>query len=124
MESNMARIIWRARWRMKPTRTRMDLAMDRPIRCLAVDDHSSVRQGLALLFGGLDDLELRGTGETGEDAIEAIENHQPEVVIMDVRLPGIDGISAVKRIQQAAPSVQTVIFSAYGDKRLLSDALA
>ena len=43
---------------------------------------------------------------------------------MDVRLPGIDGISAVKRIQQAAPSVQTVMFSAYGDKRLLSDALA
>ena len=43
---------------------------------------------------------------------------------MDVRLPGIDGISAVKRIQQVAPSVQTVVFSAYGDKRLLSDALA
>ena len=41
---------------------------------------------------------------------------------MDVRLPGIDGISAVKRISEAAPSVKTVVFSAYGDKRLLSDA--
>jgi two-component system, NarL family, response regulator NreC len=98
--------------------------MDRPIRCLAVDDHSSVRQGLALLFGGLDDLDLLGTVETGEDALAAIEKLQPEVVIMDVRLPGIDGISAVKRIQQVAPSVQTVVFSAYGDKRLLSDALS
>jgi DNA-binding NarL/FixJ family response regulator len=93
-------------------------------RCLAVDDHASVRQGLGLLFGGLDDLELLGTVESGEEALEAIEKLQPEVVIMDVRLPGIDGISAVKRIQQAAPSVETVVFSAYGDKRLLSDALA
>jgi len=98
--------------------------MGPPTRCLAVDDHPSVRQGLALMFGGLDDLELIGTVTTGEEAVEAIERLNPEVVIMDVRLPGIDGISTVKRIQEAAPSVQTVIFSAYGDKRLLSDALA
>jgi DNA-binding NarL/FixJ family response regulator len=101
----------------------MVVAMARPIRCLAVDDHSSVRQGLSLLFGDLDDLELLGTVETGEEALDAIQRLEPEVVIMDVRLPGIDGISAVKRIQQTAPSVQTVVFSAYGDKRLLSDAL-
>ena len=102
----------------------MDIGMARATRCLAVDDHPSVRQGLALLFGGLDDVELLGSVESGEEALEAIEELQPEVVIMDVRLPGIDGISAVKRIQQAAPSVESVVFSAYGDKRLLSDALA
>jgi DNA-binding NarL/FixJ family response regulator len=93
-------------------------------RCLAVDDHSTVRQGLALLFGAADDLELVGTVDNGEEAVEAIERLQPDVVIMDVRLPGVDGISAVKRIQQSESSVKTVIFSAYGDKRLLSDALA
>jgi DNA-binding NarL/FixJ family response regulator len=97
--------------------------MARATRCLAVDDHPSVRQGLALLFGGLDDLELLGTVETGEEALDAIQRLKPEVVIMDVRLSGIDGISAVKRIQATAPTVHTVIFSAYGDKRLLSDAL-
>jgi DNA-binding NarL/FixJ family response regulator len=97
--------------------------MSGPTRCLAVDDHATVRHGLALMFGAADDVELIDTAETGEDAIRMIESLQPEVVIMDVRLPGIDGISAVKRIQQAAPSVQTVIFSAYGDKRLLSDAI-
>jgi DNA-binding NarL/FixJ family response regulator len=93
-------------------------------RCLAVDDHATVRQGLTLLFGAADDVELVGTVENGEDALEAIERLEPEVVIMDVRLPGIDGISALKRIHESAPSVRTVVFSAYGDKRLLSDAIA
>jgi len=50
--------------------------------------------------------------------------HDPEVVIVDVRLPGIDGISTVKRIAEADTRAATVVFSAYGDKRLLSDALA
>jgi DNA-binding NarL/FixJ family response regulator len=93
-------------------------------RCLAVDDHPSVRDGLALMFGDAHDLELVGSAATGEEALEAVERLQPEVVIMDVRLPGIDGISAVKRVAQRAPSVKTVIFSAYGDRRLLSDAIS
>src|SRR5215210_4123188 len=92
-------------------------------RCLGVDDHPVVRQGLALLFSGNSDVELVGTVKTGEEALEAIEKLQPEVVVMDVRLPGIDGVSTVKKIHQAAPSVQVVMFSAYGDKRLLSDAI-
>jgi DNA-binding NarL/FixJ family response regulator len=98
--------------------------MGTPTRCVVVDDHPTVRQGLNLMFGAEDDLELVATVETAEDAIDLIRREQPEVVIMDVRLPGIDGISAVKRIAQAAPSVRTVIFSAYGDKRLLSDAIS
>jgi DNA-binding NarL/FixJ family response regulator len=94
------------------------------VRCLAVDDHPTVRQGLSLLFGSTEDVELVGTVENGEDALDAIEQLQPEVVIMDVRLPGIDGISALRRIQQKAPGVKSVVFSAYGDKRLLSDAIS
>jgi DNA-binding NarL/FixJ family response regulator len=92
--------------------------------CLAVDDHPTVRQGLALMFGDADDLELVGHVETGEEVVDTIKRLKPEVVIMDVRLPGIDGISAVKRIAESCPEVQTVMFSAYGDKRLLSDAIA
>jgi DNA-binding NarL/FixJ family response regulator len=91
---------------------------------MVVDDHPAVRQGLALLFGDADDLELVGTVENGEDALAAIERLKPEVVVMDVRLPGIDGISAVKRLMATTPDVRTVMFSAYGDKRLLSDAIA
>jgi DNA-binding NarL/FixJ family response regulator len=92
-------------------------------RCLAVDDHPTVRQGLGLMFGLAPDLELVGSVENGEDVIAAVKRLRPEVVIMDVRLPGIDGISAVKQIAEAAPEVKTVMFSAYGDKRLLSDAI-
>jgi DNA-binding NarL/FixJ family response regulator len=95
-----------------------------PTRCLVVDDHTVVRQGLDLLFGDMDDLELVATVATGEEALEAVARLTPEVVLMDVRLPGIDGVSAVKRIHETAPSVKFVIFSAYGDKRLLSDAIA
>jgi DNA-binding NarL/FixJ family response regulator len=98
--------------------------MSERTRCLVVDDHRVVREGLDLLFGDLDDLELVGQAVTGEEALDAVARLQPQVVLMDVRLPGIDGVSAVKRIHQAAPSVQFVIFSAYGDKRLLSDAIA
>src|SRR5919107_5696241 len=98
--------------------------MSTPTRCMAVDDHPTVRQGLGLMFGQTPDLELVGSVEKGEGVMDAIEKFRPEVVIMDVRLPGIDGISAVKRIAEAAPGVKTVMFSAYGDKRLLSDAIA
>ncbi|MFL5827832.1 MAG: response regulator [Thermoleophilaceae bacterium] len=93
-------------------------------RCLGVDDHPVVRQGLDLLFGELDDLDLVGTVTTGEEALAAVKRLKPQVVLVDVRLPGIDGISTLKRIHEEAPEVALVVFSAYGDKRLLSDAIA
>jgi DNA-binding NarL/FixJ family response regulator len=92
--------------------------------CVAIDDHPAVREGLSLLLGGADGIDLVATFHSGEEAIEAIEKNSPEVAIIDVRLPGIDGISAVKRIAETAPGVKMVVFSAYGDKRLLSDAIA
>ena len=94
------------------------------ITCVAVDDHPAVRQGLELLLGGAEDIELLDSVPTGEEAMTAIGRHSPQVVIVDVRLPGIDGISTVKRIAEEAPGAGTVVFSAYGDKRLLSDAIA
>ena len=81
-------------------------------KCLAVDDHPAVRQGLGLMFGDTPDLELVGHVDSGEEVVEAVARLRPEVVIMDVRLPGIDGISAVKRLAEANPDVKTVMFSA------------
>ena len=98
--------------------------MTKPTTCLAVDDHPTVRYGLGLMFGDIEDLELVGYVENGEQVLDEVMRLRPQVVIMDVRLPGIDGISAVKRIAESCPEVQMVMFSAYGDKRLLSDAIA
>jgi DNA-binding NarL/FixJ family response regulator len=98
--------------------------MARQTKCLAVDDHPAVRQGLALLLASVDDIDLVDSVDSGEAVLAAIDEHDPSVVIVDVRLPGIDGISAVKRIAERFPNVKTVVFSAYGDKRLLSDAIA
>jgi NarL family two-component system response regulator YdfI len=101
-----------------------DRQMATKTRCLAVDDHQVVRQGLEILFGDTDDLELIGTVGSGEDAVEMIKRNEPQIVLMDVRLPGMDGVSTIKRIHEEAPNVQFVVFSAYGDRRLVSDAIA
>jgi NarL family two-component system response regulator YdfI len=103
---------------------RYDRLMAPKTRCLAVDDHQVVRQGLEILFGDTDDLELVGTVGSGEDAVEMIKQNEPQIVLMDVRLPGMDGVSTIKRIHEEAPNVQFVVFSAYGDRRLVSDAIA
>ena len=84
--------------------------MAAPTKCLAVDDHPAVRHGLGLMFGDTPDLELVGHVDSGEEVIDAVARLKPEIVIMDVRLPGIDGISAVKRIAEANPGVKTVMF--------------
>jgi two-component system NarL family response regulator len=98
--------------------------MAESIRCLAVDDHPAVQQGLALLLSGAPDIELVDTVDSGEEVLESVRYHDPSVVIVDVRLPGMDGISTVKKLASEAPDTGTVVFSAYGDKRLLSDALS
>jgi two-component system NarL family response regulator len=94
------------------------------IKAVAVDDHASVREGLAHLFDGSPDIALIDAVATGEEALETVKRQRPDVVIVDVRLPGMDGISTVKRLGSEAPEAGTVMFSAYGDRRLLSDAIA
>lgn len=98
--------------------------MSAQITCVAVDDHPTVRHGLELLLTGDEDLNLLETVSSGEDALEAIDRHSPEVVIVDVRLPGMDGLSTVRRIAEHSPDTGMVMLSAYGDRRLLSDAIA
>ncbi|MGI8946250.1 MAG: response regulator transcription factor [Thermoleophilaceae bacterium] len=93
-------------------------------RCVAVDDHPAVREGLARLLGGADGIELVASIGRGEDAIDAIDQHAPDVVIVDLRLPGMDGISLLRAIAEHAPDVEKIAYSAYGDRGLLCDAIA
>jgi DNA-binding NarL/FixJ family response regulator len=97
--------------------------MGSTIRCLAVDDHPSVLQGLALVLEAEQDLHLVATADSGESAVEAVVRERPDVAIVDVRLPGIDGITVLRRIAEAQTGTATITYSAYGDRRLVSDAI-
>jgi DNA-binding NarL/FixJ family response regulator len=98
--------------------------MGSTIRCLAVDDHPSVLQGLALVLEAESDLELVATADSGENAVDAVVRAKPDVAIVDVRLPGVDGITLLRRIAEAEPATSTITYSAYGDRRLVTDAIA
>jgi DNA-binding NarL/FixJ family response regulator len=78
-----------------------------PIRVLIVDDDALVRAGLAMMLGGAADLEIVGEAEDGSQVLAAIDAHRPDVVLMDVRMPKVDGLEATRlvRARQGAPQV-------------------
>jgi len=94
------------------------------IRCLAVDDHPSVLHGLRRVLDAADGLELVATASSAEAGLDAAAAHRPELVIMDVRLPGMNGIEAIGRLAGVAPGSSAVVFSAYGDRQVLVDAVS
>jgi DNA-binding NarL/FixJ family response regulator len=85
-----------------------------PIRVLIVDDHASFRSGLRALLGTAGDLQVVGEAASGHDAVAAAARQQPDVVLMDVTMPGGDGIEATARILAAAPHVAVVILTMDG----------
>jgi DNA-binding NarL/FixJ family response regulator len=92
-------------------------------RCLAVDDHPTLLEGLAVVLDGAHDMELVATAGSAEEGLDAAAEHRPDLAILDVRLPGMNGIAAVERLATAAPSTEVVMYSAYADRRVLTDAL-
>jgi DNA-binding NarL/FixJ family response regulator len=74
------------------------------IRVLVADDHPAYRQGLELMMAELDDVELVGMAETGARAVELARSLAPDVVLMDLRMPDLDGIEATRRITKGAPA--------------------
>ncbi|TFV84967.1 response regulator transcription factor [Microbacterium sp. dk485] len=83
------------------------------IRVLIVDDHPIVRTGLGGLVDAAPDLQVVGTAATGEDAVAAVEAAPPDVVLMDLRMPGMDGDEATGRILAVAPEARVVILTTY-----------
>lgn len=71
-----------------------------PIRILLVDDHAVMRSGLRMLLDAQPDMEVVGEAATGEEGIEAAREHEPDVVVMDISMPGIGGLAATKEIAQ------------------------
>lgn len=84
---------------------------DGPVQVLLVDDHALFRRGLALVLGAEVDIEVVGEASHGVEAVERAAELQPHVVVMDVRMPGMGGVEATRRIRQAQPATRVVMLT-------------
>ncbi|HSH81144.1 MAG TPA: response regulator transcription factor, partial [Herpetosiphonaceae bacterium] len=86
-----------------------------PLRVLIADDHPLFRSGLRALLGALPDTIVAGEATTGEEAVALAAELQPDLVVMDLQMPGISGIEATRRIQDASPHVGVLVVTMFGD---------
>src|SRR5437868_9503248 len=93
------------------------------ITCLIVDDHEVVREGLRLSLSRTSNIRVIGEAGDGESAIALVERRKPDVVIMDVRMPGMDGLEATKVLTERAPETAVLIFTAFSERTLLARGL-
>jgi DNA-binding NarL/FixJ family response regulator len=93
------------------------------ITCLIVDDHEVVREGLRLSLSRAPHIRVIGEAADGASAVSLAERRKPNVVIMDVRMPGMDGLQATKELSEKAPEVAVLIFTAYSERSLLGRGL-
>ncbi len=94
-----------------------------PIRILVADDHDLLRVGIAAALAAFDDLCLVGEATTGQEAVEQCERLQPDVVLMDMRMPEMDGVTATRLIHRQQPETKIVALSNFDDKELVEGAL-
>jgi DNA-binding NarL/FixJ family response regulator len=93
------------------------------ITCLIVDDHEVVREGLRLSLSRASHIRVVGEAADGASAIGLVERRKPDVVIMDVRMPGMDGLEATKEILKLVPDAAILIFTAFSERSLLARGL-
>ncbi len=87
--------------------------MKKPIRILLVDDHAIVRDGIRSLLKTLPDIEVVGEADNGQAAVSMVDNLEPDVVLMDLVMPGMDGIEAIHRIADARPQSRILVLTSY-----------
>ena len=89
------------------------------IRVLVVEDHPMTRAGLELFLRAYPDIDLIGQVSSGEEALQFCEEDVPDVVLMDIKLPGIDGVEATALLRKRHPRVQIIALSSYQDRDLI-----
>jgi DNA-binding NarL/FixJ family response regulator len=93
------------------------------IRVLAVDDHPLLRDGIAALIGGEEDLELIGEASNGREALELFRKHQPDITLMDVQMPEMNGIDAIGAIRSEFPEARIIVLTTHPGDVQVSRAL-
>ena len=101
----------------------MTKSPSRPIRVMLVDDHTMVRRGLAAFLKVFDDLQLAGEAESGTAAIQLCGELLPDVVLMDMVMPDMDGATATRAIRQQFPQVQVIALTSFKEGDLVKNAL-
>jgi NarL family two-component system response regulator LiaR len=95
----------------------------RPIRVMIVDDHPVVRDGLKNMLLAFDDLKLVGEAEDGSDALACCRQSQPDVILMDMMMPGMNGITATRAVLDQFPKMKIVMLTSFVEDSLVQDAL-
>jgi len=99
------------------------MTMPGRIRVLLVDDHDMVRQGLAVFLHVFDDLELAGEAENGAEAIQRCAEVQPDVVLMDLMMPEMDGATAARIIRERFPAIRVIALTSFQEDGMVQRAL-
>jgi DNA-binding NarL/FixJ family response regulator len=95
--------------------------MDEKIAILIVDDHPIVRDGLEAILGTQPDFQVSGAAASGEEALSLFEGQRPDVVLLDLEMPGMDGVEVIRKLRKKNPGVRIVVFTAFDtDERILS----
>jgi DNA-binding NarL/FixJ family response regulator len=93
------------------------------IRLLIVDDHALFREGLRALFSAIDDIELVGEATTGDEAVDIVEELQPDVILMDIDMPGMSGVEATRSILHKTPSTGIIMVTMLEDDASVFSAM-
>ena len=101
----------------------MTISPSQPIRVMLVDDHTMVRRGLAAFLKAFDDLELADEAESGAAAIQVCAEVLPDVMLMDMVMPDMDGATATRAIRQQFPQVQVIALTSFKEGELIKNAL-
>ncbi len=94
-----------------------------PVTVVVADDQAAVREGLVLLLGTLPGIAVVGQAEDGEAAVETVAATRPQVVLMDLNMPRLDGVAATRRIRSEHPETQVVVLTTYSDDESILGAL-